>query len=136
MRPVERIPRQAAHQAARSLHGRHCPRLFRAKRRGEPFEKARQLLTRHWAVASWRARADILRTAEWLIGVGNEERGSDVRLRGAPRAFGRRRGGDQSGKGFPVIETWNVLLGAFPVLAMALAIVSIPLLCDCPPLRR
>jgi hypothetical protein len=34
------------------------------------FEKARQLLTRHWAASSWRARADILRTAEWLIGVG------------------------------------------------------------------
>jgi hypothetical protein len=34
------------------------------------FDKARQLLTRHWSVSPWRSRADILRTAEWLIGVG------------------------------------------------------------------
>ncbi len=36
------------------------------------FEKARQLLTRHWSASSWRARADILRTAEWLVGVGKK----------------------------------------------------------------
>jgi hypothetical protein len=36
------------------------------------FDKARQLLTRHWSVSSWRARADILRTAEWLIGIGKK----------------------------------------------------------------
>jgi hypothetical protein len=35
-------------------------------------DKARQLLTRHWSMSSWRARADILRTAEWLIGVGKK----------------------------------------------------------------
>jgi len=35
-------------------------------------DKARQLLTRHWSVSSWRARVDILRTAEWLIGVGKK----------------------------------------------------------------
>jgi hypothetical protein len=34
------------------------------------FEKARQLLTRHWSASTWRARADILRTAEWLVGIG------------------------------------------------------------------
>jgi hypothetical protein len=39
-------------------------------------DKARQLLTRHWSVSSWRARADILRTAEWLIGVGKQ--GADI----------------------------------------------------------
>lgn len=39
---------------------------------GSLFDKARQLLTRHWSVSSWRARADILRTAEWLIGVGKK----------------------------------------------------------------
>ena len=37
---------------------------------GRLFEKDRQLLTRHWSASSWRARADILRTAEWLVGVG------------------------------------------------------------------
>ena len=35
-------------------------------------DKARQLLTRHWSVSSWRSRADLLRTAEWLIGVGKK----------------------------------------------------------------
>jgi hypothetical protein len=39
---------------------------------GSLFAKARQLLTRHWSASSWRARADILRTAEWLIGVGKK----------------------------------------------------------------
>jgi hypothetical protein len=34
------------------------------------------------------------------------------------------------------MEPWNVLLDAFPVLAMALAIASIPLLCDRPSRRR
>jgi hypothetical protein len=41
---------------------------------GEPgvlFDKARRLLTRHWSESSWRLRVDILRTAEWLIGVGS-----------------------------------------------------------------
>jgi hypothetical protein len=36
------------------------------------FDKARQLLTRHWSASSWRARADLLRTAEWLIGVAKK----------------------------------------------------------------
>ena len=39
---------------------------------GRLFEKARQLLTRHWSASSWRARADILRTAEWLVGIGKK----------------------------------------------------------------
>jgi len=34
--------------------------------------KARQLLTRHWWSSSWRARADVLRTAEWLVGLGRK----------------------------------------------------------------
>jgi hypothetical protein len=39
---------------------------------GSLFDKARRLLTRHWSASSWRARADILRTAEWLIGIGKK----------------------------------------------------------------
>ena len=37
-----------------------------------PFiEKANQLLLpRYWAGANWRARAEILRTVEWLLGMG------------------------------------------------------------------
>jgi hypothetical protein len=37
------------------------------------FDKARQLLTKHWSASSWRSRADILRTAEWLVGVGRRD---------------------------------------------------------------
>jgi hypothetical protein len=74
-RSVERIGRQA--MIARRDH---CmTEIMRAEimqfesERGHSaslIAKARQLLTRHWSVSSWRARADILRTAEWLIGVG------------------------------------------------------------------
>jgi len=39
---------------------------------GSVFDKARQLLTRYWATASWHSRADILRTAEWLVGIGSK----------------------------------------------------------------
>jgi hypothetical protein len=31
--------------------------------------KARTLLTRHWATATWRRRADILTAAAWLLRV-------------------------------------------------------------------
>jgi hypothetical protein len=34
--------------------------------------KALQLLTAHWATSSWRARQDILRTAEWLLGISRK----------------------------------------------------------------
>jgi hypothetical protein len=37
------------------------------------FDKARQLLTKHWSASSWRSRADILRTAEWLVDVGRRD---------------------------------------------------------------
>jgi len=69
-RAVERIARQALIDRRD-----HCMAEI-VRFRCEPghsdnlFEKARQLLTRHWSASSWRARADILRTAEWLIGVG------------------------------------------------------------------
>jgi hypothetical protein len=71
-RSVERIGRQA--MIARRDHcmseiARVCPRPDAAD---SLLEKARQLLTRHWAASSWRARTDILRTAEWLIGVGKK----------------------------------------------------------------
>jgi hypothetical protein len=35
------------------------------------FDKSLQLLTRHWSTSSWHARAEILRTAEWLIELGS-----------------------------------------------------------------
>jgi hypothetical protein len=39
---------------------------------GNLADKALQLLTRHWSVSSWRARSDILRTAEWLLGISRK----------------------------------------------------------------
>jgi hypothetical protein len=39
---------------------------------GSLFEKARQLLTRHWSTSTWRARTNLIRTAEWLISIGKK----------------------------------------------------------------
>jgi hypothetical protein len=41
---------------------------------------AEQLLTRWWATASWNARGDLLKTADWLLRVG-ERGGRDEPLR-------------------------------------------------------
>src|SRR4029453_19470798 len=46
------------------------------------FDKARQLLTKHWSASSWRSRADILRTAEWLVGVGRRDMANGAAARG------------------------------------------------------
>jgi len=40
---------------------------------------AEQLLTRWWAAASWSARGDLLKTADWLLRV--EKRSHDELLR-------------------------------------------------------
>jgi hypothetical protein len=71
-RPVARIGRQTLidrrdHCMAEIAHLAPVPGDS-----GSLADKARQLLTRHWSVSSWRARADILRTAEWLIGIGKK----------------------------------------------------------------
>jgi hypothetical protein len=78
-RPVERIARQ-------ELIDRrdHCmaeiTRLWsEARNSGSLFEKARQLLTRHWSVSTWRARRNLIRTAEWLIGIGKKGAESTTR---------------------------------------------------------
>jgi len=65
---------------------------------GSLFEKARQLLTRHWCASSWGARASILRTAEWLIGIG--KKGADSASIGpldarVVQSLGARTGHDQ-----------------------------------------
>src|SRR5262245_20249841 len=69
-RPVERIPRQAL--IDRRDHCMAEIERFWSEpgHSGSLFEKARWLLTRHWSTSTWRARADILRTAEWLVGIG------------------------------------------------------------------
>jgi hypothetical protein len=45
---------------------------------GNLADKALQLLTRHWSVSSWRARGDILRTAEWLLGISRKAAGASM----------------------------------------------------------
>jgi predicted lipid-binding transport protein (Tim44 family) len=56
----------------------------RRDRDGNAFlNKARLLLTRHWAKADWAARATLLKTAGWLIRVAANP---------APRVIARRAG--------------------------------------------
>jgi hypothetical protein len=43
---------------------------------GNLSDKSRHLLTKHWAASTWRGRADILRSAEWLLGIGRRHRAS------------------------------------------------------------
>lgn len=47
-------------------------------------EKALQLLTRDWSLATWRSRADILRTVDWLLRMERARRRAAPVLR-APR---------------------------------------------------
>jgi hypothetical protein len=47
------------------------------RERGEPghfLDQALSLLTRHWAKASWRARAGILHAVDWLLHREREDR--------------------------------------------------------------
>jgi hypothetical protein len=71
-RPVERIARQALIDRRDHCMAEIARFWCEPGNSGNLFEKARQLLTRHWSASSWRARADILRTAEWLIGIGKK----------------------------------------------------------------
>jgi hypothetical protein len=70
LRPTKRIGRQSL------IERRDLCMAEIARRNGETGDarnlstKARQLLTRHWWSSSWRARADVLRAAEWLLGIG------------------------------------------------------------------
>ena len=112
---------------------------------GSLFEKARQLLTRRWSASSWRARADILRTAEWLVGIG--KKGADptsivpIRLRRAcivALAIDQRRSKPMARaaadwRSSSDDQPWTIFLDIMPVLAMGLAIVCVPLLADGPP---
>ena len=69
-RPVERIARQALIDRRDRCMAEIARLSSEAGNSDRLFEKARQLLTRHWSASAWRARADLIRTAEWLIGVG------------------------------------------------------------------
>jgi len=41
-------------------------------------ENAQQLLTRWWCTASWSARKDLLKSAEWLVRLEKNRRGADA----------------------------------------------------------
>ena len=45
-------------------------------------DKAYRLLTAHWAASSWHARTDILRSAEWLLGISRKAAGEPTASRG------------------------------------------------------
>jgi hypothetical protein len=69
-RSVERIDRRSLIERRDQCMRDIAPLQAGTDTSGDLANKARQLLTRHWVSSSWRCRADILRTAEWLIGVG------------------------------------------------------------------
>ena len=74
-RSVERIDRRSLIERRDQCMREIAPLQASTDTSGELASKARQLLTRHWASSSWRYRADILRTAEWLLGVGKRRAG-------------------------------------------------------------
>src|SRR5262249_55611797 len=93
-RPVERITRQALIDRRD-----HCmaeiARFWSGSRNSAGlFEKARLLLTRHWSASSWRGRADIVRTAEWLVGLGQKGAGGPQACAG----YGGERSGPTGGR--------------------------------------
>jgi hypothetical protein len=79
-RPVERITRQALIDRRDRCMAEIARFWSEPGNSGSLFAKARQLLTRHWSASPWRGRADILRTAEWLVGVGKKGADSATRL--------------------------------------------------------
>ena len=89
LRPLVKVPGRKLRAPGAARRAKRIPRQALIDRRdqclaeilrfrsqpddaGSLFEKARQLLTRHWCASSWGARAGILRTAEWLIGIGKK----------------------------------------------------------------
>jgi hypothetical protein len=87
---IARPPSRKSGRTPASSRGRAIPRFARATvierreiclgeiarlRNGRTIsqslaEKALRLLTQHWSASSWPLRSDIVRTAEWLVGVG------------------------------------------------------------------
>jgi hypothetical protein len=97
-RPVERIARQVLIDRRDHCMAEIARLWSEAGNSVSLFAKARQLLTRHWSASSWRARADILRTAEWLIGIGRQGAGSTHVYEGFEDGrIWRTRGGNIAG---------------------------------------
>ena len=68
-RSVERIGRHAMIERRDHCMTEIAQLRNDARTSGVLADKVRQLLTRHWSASSWHSRADILRTAEWLVGI-------------------------------------------------------------------
>jgi hypothetical protein len=78
-RPIERIARQVLIERRDRCMAEIARFWSGPANSGRLFEKARQLLTRHWSVSTWRARRNLIRTAEWLIGIGKKGAESTTR---------------------------------------------------------
>lgn len=101
LRKKARIPKVGHGSAAPKRIGRsalivrrdRCMTLLARLRQNENVsgtlaDKAGHLLTAHWAASSWRARADILRTAEWLLGLSHKAAAAVPPPRGQERIAG------------------------------------------------
>jgi len=76
-RSVERIGRQRMIDRRARCMDEIVRLQADANSSGALLDNARCLLTKHWSTAAWRRRADILRTAEWLVGVAARNVDSD-----------------------------------------------------------
>jgi hypothetical protein len=74
---------------------------MRAKTPSPLIKKASALLTRFWARADWHSRAEILRTARWLLNLALIPPSPMVRIRGARKREGQVHVRQGSGKRFP-----------------------------------
>ena len=73
---VKRIPRQSLIDRREQCMKEIARLQARTNVSGNLSDKARQLLTKHWAASTWRRRAEILRSAEWLLGIGGRHKAS------------------------------------------------------------
>jgi hypothetical protein len=77
-RPIERISRKETIERRDHCIAEITRLRSDTNASGNLADKALQLLTRHWSVSSWRARGDILRTAEWLLGISRKAAGASM----------------------------------------------------------
>lgn len=75
-RPIERVRRETLIERRDRCMSTIARQRGGAHAAGSLANKARLLLTKHWATASWHARAELVRTAEWLVGIGRGMRAS------------------------------------------------------------
>jgi hypothetical protein len=68
-RPVERIPRESLIDRRQKCIEEIARLRLSTNTSGNLLDKAGRLLTKYWADSTWGRRADILRSAEWLLGI-------------------------------------------------------------------